>query len=105
MLNVNARYSRANQYGILGYSGDDKDSAIAVEAAVAMFLTRSWVIGAEYRQKPDNLSALKEDSAKDIFIAWLPSKRWSVTAAYVDLGDIAGATDQNGYYLSLQGSF
>ncbi|MDX1491809.1 MAG: DUF3034 family protein [Pseudohongiellaceae bacterium] len=105
MLNINARYSRANQYGILGYSGDEKDGAVALELAAAMFITRSWVIGAEFRQKPDNLSALKEDSARDIFVAWLPSKRWSVTAAYVDLGDIAGAADQTGYYLSLQGTF
>lgn len=105
MLNVNARYSDANQYGILGHGGDDSDSKLALEVAVALFLTRSWIIGAEYREKPDNLSALKEDSATDIFVAWLPNKHWAVTAAYVRLGDIAGAPDQNGYYLSLQGAF
>ncbi|MDP1931747.1 MAG: DUF3034 family protein, partial [Gammaproteobacteria bacterium] len=49
------------------------------------------------------LSALKEDSATDIFVAWLPSKRFSVTAAWVDLGEIAGAPDQTGFYLSIQG--
>jgi hypothetical protein len=105
MLNINLRHSKANQYGILGYGGDDSDSSIALELAGAVFITRSWIVGAEYREKPDNLSALKEDTATDIFIAWLPSKRWALTAAYVSLGDIAGAQNQSGYYLSLQGAF
>lgn len=104
MLNINLRHSKANQYGILGYGGDDTDSSTALELAGAIFINRSWVVGAEYREKPDNLSALKEDTATDFFIAWLPSKRWALTAAYVSLGDIAGASNQTGYYLSLQGT-
>ncbi|MDP2139430.1 MAG: DUF3034 family protein [Gammaproteobacteria bacterium] len=103
LLNVNLRYSTANQYGLLGYGGDDIGTRLHVEVAAGVFLTRSWVVGAEYRHKSDNLSALKEDSATDIFVAWLPSKRFSVTAAWVDLGEIAGAPDQTGFYLSIQG--
>lgn len=105
LLNVSARYSRANQYGLLGYGGDDQDAKVQLEAAVAMFLSRSWVIGAEYRQKPDNLSARREDDAFDVFVAWFPDKRISITGAWVSLGDIAGAPDQTGFYLSLQGAF
>ena len=105
LLNVSARYSRANQFGLLGYGGDDQDSKVHVEAAVAMFLSRSWVLGAEYRQKPDNLSALTEDDAWDLFLAWFPDKHISITGAWVMLGDIAGAADQSGFYLSLQGAF
>lgn len=105
MINVNARYSDANQYGILGHGGDDKDSGVSLEVATAIFIKRNWVIGAEYREKPDNLSALREENATDVFIAWLPNKHWSLTAAYVSLGAIAGARDQNGYYFSLQGAF
>ncbi len=104
MLNVNLRYSRANQYGLLGYGGDDMGARLHLEAAAGIFVTRSWVVGAEYRHKSDNLVALKEESATDIFIAWLPNKRFSVTAAWVDLGEIAGATDQTGFYLSMQGT-
>lgn len=105
LLNVSARYSRANQFGLLGYGGDDQGGRIHLEAAVAMFLSRSWVVGAEYRQKPDNLSALREDDAFDVFVAWFPDKRVSITGAWVMLGDIAGAPDQSGVYLSLQGAF
>lgn len=104
MLNVNLRYSKANQYGLLGYGGDDRDTRVQVEVAAAMFLTRSIAIGAEYRQKPDNLSALREDEATDVFVAWFPNKHFSVTGAYVMLGEIAGAAQQNGFYLSIQGA-
>lgn len=104
MLNVNLRYSKANQYGLLGYGGDDQDRRIQVEVAAAMFLTRSIALGAEYRQKPDNLNALQEQHAADLFVAWFPSKKISITGAYVMLGDIAGAKQQNGFYLSVQGA-
>lgn len=105
LLNLNLRYSRANQYGLLGYGGDAQDGAVQVELAAAMFLTRSLAIGAEFRQKPDNLSALEEDHGSDLFVAWFPSKSFSLTAAYVLLGEIAGANQQNGFYISMQGAF
>lgn len=104
MLNFNLRSSKANQFGLLGYGGDDQDRQLLIEASAAMFLTRSIALGVEYRQKPDNLSALIEEDASDLFIAWFPNKHFSVTAAYVRLGDIAGAQNQNGYYLSIQGA-
>jgi len=104
MLNFNLRSSKANQFGLLGYGGDDQDRQLLLEASAAMFLTRSVALGVEYRQKPDNLSALIEEDASDVFVAWFPNKHFSVTAAYVRLGDIAGAQNQNGYYLSIQGA-
>jgi hypothetical protein len=81
LLNLNLRHSSANQYGLLGHGGDDMDGRWQMEAAVALFLTRSWVVGAEYRQKPDNLRALKEHDAWDLFLAWFLDKRVSLTAA------------------------
>lgn len=104
MLNINLRYSQANQFGLLGYGGNDQDSRVQVEFAAALFLTRSIAFGAEYRHKPDNLSALQEDPAADVFVAWFPTKHISITGAYVMLGEIAGARQQNGFYLSLQGA-
>lgn len=105
LLNVNMRHGQANQFGILGYGGDHPDAKWTGEIAAAVFLTRAIVIGAEYRQKPDNLAALREDAAKDLFVAWFPNKRVSLTAAWVDLGDIAGAANQRGAYISAQLSF
>lgn len=105
LLNVNLRRSQANQYGILGFGGDEADRKWHAEAAFAWFATRDIAIGAEYRQKPDNLSALREQSARDLFVAWFPNKRLSVTGAWLDLGAIAGQADQTGFYLSLQAAF
>jgi hypothetical protein len=105
LLNVNMRYGQSNQFGILGYGGDDQAGKWSAEVAAAVFLTRNIVAGLEYRQKPDNLAALRENAAKDIFVAWLPNKRVSLTAAWVDLGEIAGAPNQRGAYLSAQLSF
>lgn len=102
LLNVNLRYGNSNQFGILGYGGEDEDTKVNVEMAGALFITRSVAVGFEWRQKPDNLSALNENTARDLFLAYFPNKRLAFTAAWVDLGDIAGAPDQRGIYLSLQ---
>ena len=63
------------------------------------------MLGVEYRQKPDKLSAFREQDAWDAFVAWFPLKYVAVTAARVDLGNIATHPNQHGWYLSLQGSF
>lgn len=68
-------------------------------------LTRKLVVGAEYRTKPDNLGFAAEDDSYDLFAAWALRRNVSVTAAYVDLGDIATVRRQRGLFLSLQGGF
>lgn len=105
LVNLTLRYTRANQFGILGFGGDGGDSrALQVEASTAVFVTDSIALGAEYRQKPDLLSVFREDDCSDFFVAWFPHKQLSVTAAWVDLGNIADKRQQRGLYLSLQGS-
>lgn len=99
--NITARYSGANQLGLLGFS-DQKHWQL--EAAAALFLSPQWALGAEYRQKPDNLG-LGEQAWRDLFVAWFPNKRVSVTAAYLYLGQVAGIANQSGWYLSVAGSW
>ena len=70
-----------------------------------MLLSRRLLIGAEYRAKPDNLGVAHESDAWDGFAAWAPGRRLTLTAAYVDLGDIATVKRQRGAFLSLQGRF
>lgn len=106
LVDATLRASRANQFGILGFGGDRSDSySYLGEGSVAVFLTDSLVAGTEYRQKPDKLSAFREDDAYDGFLAWFPVKYVSVTAAYVNLGNIATHSGEAGWYLSLQGNF
>jgi hypothetical protein len=100
--NVTTRYSEANQLGLLGYGGANDDAKILFEGSTAVFLSRSIAVGIEYRQKSNNLN-LGEQDWKDLFVAWMPNKHVSVTAAYLDLGSIAGASDQTGWYLSVTG--
>ena len=58
-----------------------------------------WAL--EYRDKPNNLSAFQENSARDLFLAWAPLKNLAVTAAWADLGRIAGKSPQRGAYISV----
>lgn len=102
LVNTTFRYSNANQIGLLGFGGDTGNRQWLLETSGAIFMNRHWAVGAEFRQKPDHLSAVKEDHWKDVFVGYFPNKHWSAVMAYSDLGDIAGLTDQKGWYLSLQ---
>lgn len=101
ILDVTLRRSRANQFGLLGFGGDGSGFSYLPEASAGVFLTDQLLVGAEYRDKPDNLSAFREDSAQDVFVAWGPLKNVTATAAWTDLGHIAGKETQRGIYASI----
>ncbi|WP_417565391.1 DUF3034 family protein [Marinobacter sp.] len=106
LINLTARGTRANQGGLLGFGGDHNNSyEWMLEGSIGLFINRQWLVGAEYRQKPDNLDFAAEDDWYDLFVAWVPDRRLAVTAAMVNLGDVATLENQQGLYLSLQGSF
>jgi hypothetical protein len=106
LLNATIRFTEANQFGILGFGGDeDSGREPHFEASAAYLLSRTVAIGAEYRSKPDNLAIAGEDHAWDVFVAWAPAKQVSLTVAWVDLGNIVIADDQGGLYASLQVGF
>ena len=106
LLNGTVRFTRANQIGILGFGGDRHDGyRPQLEVSAAYLLSPTVAIGAEYRTKPDNLSIAGEDDWKDVFIAWAPNRRVSLTVAYVDLGNIVIRDHQRGVYASLQVGF
>lgn len=106
LLNGTLRYSRANQTGLLGFGGDQRDRHEWLgEASVAVMPNQHWVVGVEYRQKPDNLSFAGESDWKDIFVGYFPNKNLALVAAWADLGSIATLDDQTGLYLSLQLSY
>lgn len=104
--NVTLRLTRANQFGLLGFGGDQGDSyRLKPEASVAVLVRDDVALGAEWRAKPDNLSVFREQNATDVFVAWFPSRYLSSTLAYVDLGNIANKPRQRGWYLSLQAAY
>lgn len=101
--NLSLRHTTANQLGLLGFGGPANDTALNLEGSAAVFLRSDVAVGYEYRQKPDNLQ-LGEQAWQDLFVAWFPNKHVNVTLAYLNLGSIAGAKDQTGWYLSLMGN-
>jgi hypothetical protein len=106
LLNGTLRFTKANQFGLLGFGGDKSNAYHPeFEASVGYLLSRYVVVGAEYRSKPDNLSFAREQDAYDAFVAWAPNKHVSLTLAYVSLGDIATIRNQHGVYASLQVGF
>jgi len=122
LADVNIDVTNANQQGLLGFGGvNGMGYKVVPAASVGVFLNRHVVLGAEYRDMPQNqliapssgagnFSTLgnavsKTSSWKDVYVAWFPYKQLSVTAAYVDLGTIATEQNQNGLYLSLTTSF
>jgi hypothetical protein len=127
LVNATVRWTKANQFGLLGFGSPGNDDYEPMfETSVAYLLKHNLAVGAEYRMKPNNLENIKghplgvtsvdaEEDAWDIFVAWFPSKNVSVTAAYLDLGEIlnpgqtalgrANAKNQAGAYLSVQFGF
>lgn len=100
------RMTKANQTGLLGFGGPREDGyRPQFEGSVAWLASKRLAFGAEYRSKPENLGFAKEDDWADLFVAYAFSKNLSVTAAWVDLGDIATFKDQRGVYISLQAGF
>jgi hypothetical protein len=105
LLNGTVRFTKANQFGILGHgSGGNDDYEAQFEGSAAYLLNRKLAIGVEARTKPDNLAGLKEDAAYDAFIAYAPTKNFALTLAYVDLGNIV-VGGQEGVYASVQVGF
>ena len=106
LVNGTLRYSRANETGLLGFGGDRRDSrTLLKEGSVALLLNPRWVVGVEYREKPDNLSFAGESDWQDVFVGYFPSKRLALAAAWAELGEIATLEDQRGLFLSMQLSY
>jgi len=106
LANATLRATRANQFGLLGFGGDRSDARlIEPEVSVAVLLRDDLALGAEWRAKPDNLSVFREENASDLFVAWFPMRHLNVTAAWLELGNIADKPAQHSLYLSAQLAF
>lgn len=108
LASATIRSTRANQFGLLGFGGPGHEGrSVVLEASLGLMLRDDLVLGVEWRERPDNLTApgFEEEPAKDIFVAWFPSRHVSLTAAWVDLGNIATTRQQRGWYLSGQAAF
>ncbi len=107
LANVGVRWTKANQFGLLGFGGDKHGASsngrtVQFEGSLGYMVTSRLVVGGEWRTRPDNLGIAREDDAKDLFAAWAVARHVTVTAAYVDVGSVATFKNQRGGLLSLQ---
>lgn len=119
LLDGNIRETKANQMGLLGFGGPTKNNySTEFEGSVGVFLdaANQWLVGAEYRQNPDNGlfpgSAYKQSAYKDAYISYIPNKRFALVVAYADLGNLPNTTmsglnqsSSDGMYVSGQFCF
>ena len=122
LVNGTLRATKANQNGLLGHGatlgGSENNYSFQPEFSVAYLLDKTLVVGAEYRFMRNKLQSagnaaglgngLRASDWKDVFVAWAPTKNFSLTVAYVDLGVIVPAVaqkKQTGYYVSGQLAF
>jgi hypothetical protein len=106
LVNATARWTKANQNGLLGFGGDISNRRdVHFEGSIAYQLSRRFVIGGEYRSKPDKLGIAREDDWFDAFAAYALNRHVTATVAYTDLGSIATVDGQRGVLFQLQAGF
>jgi hypothetical protein len=106
LLDATLRATRANELGLLGFGGPrNGEYEPMLEGSAVLLLTRNLALGAELRQKPDNLRGLDEDPWMDAFAALFVNKHLALVGGYARLGDVALWKDQDSYYLSVQAGF
>jgi hypothetical protein len=106
LLNATVRATKANQTGLLGFgSAEDNSYQLMTELSAAVLLTPHWAVGAEFRQKPNQLAFADEEHWRDVFTAWFINKNVSLVGGYVDLGSIAGLPNQQGYYVAVEATW
>lgn len=105
LLNATVRSTDAHQTGLLGFGGQGSEHQWMLETSAVLLLNYNLAIGTEFKQKPNQLSFADEQHWRDLFAAWFINKNASVVLGYVDLGDIAGLTEQTGFYLSVEGTW
>ena len=111
VVNAVVRATKANEFGLLGFGGDLKNTySYKPEGTIAYLLTRHLAVGSEIRTRPRNLTVDDESTAYDMFIGWTPTKNLSLVAAYLNIGGVLGPATgvtrhQDGPYISIQAGF
>ena len=111
VVNVALRATKANEFGLLGFGGDLKNTySYKPEGTIAYLLTRHLAVGSEIRTRPRNLTVDAESSAYTVFLGWTPTKNLSLVAAYLNIGGVLGPVTgvtrhQDGPYISIQAGF
>jgi len=107
LVSAGLRSTRAHQIGLLGFGGD-RD--IVFEGNMAFFITDRLLIGAEYRQKPDDLNRVgklvgPEHDWWTVAAAYIVNSHLTVAAAYGHLGNILNHEENAAWALQAKWEF
>lgn len=78
----------------VGWGGFTEDRDFLFEGNIAYFLMPNLIVGAEYRQKADNLNfhvpnaVEREEDWWSIAVSYIVNEHWNVTGAYANLGTV-----------------
>lgn len=97
-------WTKANQFGLPGFGGDQHTGrGVLVEGSAGLLVSSRLLLGAKFCSKPDNLRFAHENDSYNLFASWAVHRNIRLTAAYTDLGDIATVRRQRGVFLSIPG--
>lgn len=90
LINITARYTAANQTGLVGFGGPDgSDKEVRPEVSLAYLLRKDTVIGIEWAQHGDNLEG------QSVEIAGLDLTALQDTLGSLGLANVAGTLTQH----------
>jgi hypothetical protein len=90
LINITARYTAANQTGLVGFGGPDgSDKEVRPEISLAYLLRKDTVIGVEWAKHGDNLNG------QSVEVAGLDLTSLQPTLETLGLANVAGTLTQN----------
>ncbi|MHC5035437.1 MAG: DUF3034 family protein [Planctomycetota bacterium] len=107
ILSVGARATEAAQFGFLGFTNDYD---LTFEGSAVMLVTDRLAVGAEYRQKPDELGRIPgviggEDDWWDVHAAYIVNDHMNIYATVGHAGTVLNHKDEIFYAAVLKYEF
>jgi len=107
ILSAGLRRTKATHIGLCGFS-DDYHTVL--EGSAVFFVTDRLLLGAEYREKPDELNRIpglvgKEDDWWDIVFCYIVNDHLTVSGGYAHLGKVLNHDENASWALQLKWEF
>lgn len=107
LFNLGVRNSEAAHIGLLGFTGDRE---FLLEGNVVVFVTDRFLLGAEYRQKPDNYTPINglvepEDDWWSIVAAYVIDDHFTVSGGVFNFGEVLNHYDNGAIGVKIKYEF
>jgi hypothetical protein len=106
-VNVGVRNTNAAHTGLLGFT---KGRSTVIEGRVIVFATSKLLVGAEYRQKPNNYTVIPglvgpESDWWTLVAAYIIDPRTTVSGGYAHFGTVLNHQANNGWGVAVKHEF